>query len=199
MTLQRPDSIARSDYPSTEAWARAVIVEAHYRQFGRGPTLLEAQFAQAVARGESHYGRGWKDAGVGSHNWGAVQAGRPPCNPDTAFPYGDTHEDGEPYAACFRRYPSDVDGAAHFQAILWRANTRAEANAGNIDGFSKAMRANRYYELRQDLHTKALTRNLQVITQALGEPMPSGNVSGSGLLLLAGAAGIGWLAYRYLR
>jgi hypothetical protein len=176
-------SLVRSDYPTRHHWARAIILAGFRQSMGRAATLREAQFAQAVALGESSYGRGWKDAGVGSFNWGAVQAGRPPCDPARSFPYGDTHEAGQPYAACFRKYASDVDGAADFIRIMMKPNVLSAANGGSIEGVSSGMRANHYFELALDKHIIALTRNLKEITTALGEPMPSSSGSGGGGLI----------------
>jgi hypothetical protein len=176
-------SLVRSDYPTRHHWARAIILAGFRQTFNREPTLREAQFAQAVALGESSYGRGWKEPGVGSFNWGAVQAGRPPCNPATSFGYGDTHADGEGYAACFRKYASDVDGAADFIRIMYKPNVLAAANDGNISGVSAGMRANRYFELALDKHIIGLTRHLKELTTALNEPMPSSG--GSPVLLIA--------------
>lgn len=187
-------STDRTKYASGELWARAIIVLGFRQTFKRNPTLREAQFGQAVARGESGYGRGWKDAGIGSHNWGAVQAGRPPCDPNRAFPYGDTHADGSKYAACFRKYPDDVTGAADFLRIMFKPNVIAAANAGDIRGVSTAMRANRYFELALDKHVIALTRNLTAMTTALNEPMPTIS-SGGGAMLVLLALPIGSLIY----
>jgi hypothetical protein len=188
IALLTADDISQdpSEYGNRELWARAIIVLGFRQALGRNPTLLEAQFAQAVARGESGYGTGWKDDGVGSNNWGAVQAGRPPCDPSTSFIYTDTHEDGTKYESCFRRYDTPADGAAGFIKIMMKANVLAAANAGDITGVSGSMRANHYFELGLDKHIVALTRNLKAVTTALNEPMPSGGSSGGGAMILVG-------------
>lgn len=148
--------------------------------FGREPTLLERQFVQVIALTESGYGQGWKNEGVGSWNMGAVQAGRPPCNPDTAFLYTDSHPNADgtstKYQICFRKYPGPVEGMADVARILYK---QMKIVPSSIRAVSTQMYEKHYYEgfgkTKEDRinnHIKAITANLQRITTALGEPMP---------------------------
>jgi hypothetical protein len=182
-----------------------MIIAAFEKVMGRTPTLLEAQFAQAVSRGESNYGRAaYKNRVTGESftntwNMGGVQCGRPPC-PSDCFEATDTHEDGEPYQACFRRYASPVDGFEHFIKVLYvnrnRQTVLAAANTGSIEAFSTALRKSGYFELPLGQHIKGMTHNLTAITKRLGEPMPGTGSDDSGLVvILLGAAVIGGIMW----
>lgn len=196
-------STAIEDYPSSEHWARAMIVAAFKAEFGREPTLLEAQFAQAVSRGESNYGRAayvnqlTGEKHVNTWNMGGVQCGTAPPCPANCFEATDTREDGTPYQWCFRRYDSPVEGFAHFIKVLYvnrnRKTVLEAANTGSIEAFSTALRASGYFELALDKHILAMTTNLQAITTKLGESMPS--ESGDGLTLIVGTAVLATAGY----
>lgn len=203
-THRTGQSTAIEDYPSSEHWARAMIVAAFAKQFGREPTRLEAQFAQAVSRGESNYGRAaytnkvTGEKHTNTWNMGGVQCGTAPPCPDNCFEATDTHADGTPYQWCFRRYASPVEGFEHFIKVLYvnanRQTVLDAANTGSIEAFSTALRASGYFELPLDKHILAMTHNLQAITTKLGEPMPdSGDGTGAmivGTVALAVAIGI---------
>lgn len=148
--------------------------------FGHEPTLLEVQFVQAVALLESGYGQGWKAAGQGSWNMGAVQAGHAPCNPATSFEYVDTHPNSDgtstPYTICFKKYPGPVEGMADVARILYK---QMKITPTSIRAVSTQMYEKHYYEgfgatkeARINNHIKALTAGLQKITTSLNEPMP---------------------------
>lgn len=165
--------------------ARALVNEAFKNVYGREATRNEAQFAQAVARIETNYGAAWKDAGAGSNNMGAVQSGRPPCNPATSFEYTDTHPTSAgsvPYRICFKKYPTPAAGMEGLIAVLYkqRPAVLAAAATGDIRAFSSAMYDTKYYEgfgatreARIANHVKAITGVLVGITKALDEPMPA--------------------------
>ena len=190
-------STAIEDYPSSEHWARAMIIAAFEREFGRKPTRLEAQFAQAVSRGESNYGRApyvnrlTGEKHVNTWSMGGVQCGSAPPCPPGCFEATDTHEDGTPYQWCFRRYETPVEGFEHFIKVLYvnrnRKTVLAAANTGDIREFSTALRASGYFELGLEKHIAAMTRNLQAITARLGEPMPG---EGDGAGVLVGVVGL---------
>lgn len=205
----------------SHAQARKVIESAYRSEFGDSPTLCEAQFAQTIALIESQYGSGWGGAGAGSNNWGAVQAGKPPCDPATSFTYTDTHptDTGQsiPYSICFRKYSTPEAGAAHMIRILYKQMPRVSAAALRCDsyGVSAAMYDSRYYEgfgatreARIANHHKAVLFRLKQITTALKEPMPVAKAGSGGILdkirgitpvqLLAGAAVAGgaWWYFR---
>lgn len=172
-------------------------------------TLAHVQFVQAVALIESGYGQGWKGDGVGSNNMGAVQAGRPPCNPNTSFQYQDSHPNSDgsstPYTICFKKYDTPTDGMADVARILYK---QMGVKPTSIRAVATQMYEHHYYEgfgatkeARINGEVKALTNALTKITSALGEPMPpayDGIGGGStaiplvlgGLALAAVAAGL---------
>lgn len=166
----------------SHAQARDIIIEAFERVFDREPTLLEAQFAQAWSLGESWYGQAkFKNRLTGEsrviNNWGSVQCVKgPPCDGD-CFEVTDTREDGTPYQWCYRVYATPADGAVSFIKTLYVSHQRHKvlkaANTGSIELFAETLRASRYFELGLSKAIKGLTSNLQKITSALGEPMPS--------------------------
>jgi len=188
---QPPDVVLPPDIPmarkvegtSREHWARNVIIGAA-ESLGLHLNVAQAQAIQAVSRGESAYGRGWKTAeGQNSNNWGAVQAGKPPCNPASSFEYTDSfpNKDGTStkYQACFKKYATPEEGAAHVVRLLMisRPTTRDAALSGSLHGVSKTMYDTGYYqgfgatpEKRIANHVSALQKNLDAITKALGEP-----------------------------
>jgi hypothetical protein len=101
---------------------------------------------QAVGYRESSYGAGWKPGkGEGSHNWGAVQAGSLwKCD---TFQTVDTSPETGEYVGSFRVYDSDLDGAIDMVRILTRTEAERKAlEAGDIELFSRAMKAAGYYE-----------------------------------------------------
>lgn len=166
---------------ASHAQAREWAHDGFVLQFQREPTLAEVQFVQAIALLESGYGQGWKNDGVGSWNMGAVQAGRPPCNPETSFSYTDTHPNSDgtstPYTICFRKYPGPVEGMADVARILYK---QMSIIPSSIRAVSTQMYEKHYYEgfgatkeARINNHVKALTAGLEKITTALGEPIPS--------------------------
>lgn len=165
-----------ASHADARAWAIAGTEEA----LGRQPTLLEVQFVQAVALLESGYGAGWKNDGVGSWNMGAVQAGKPPCNPETSFLYTDSHPnpDGSStkYEWCYRKYPSPEAGMQAVANILYN---QMSVKPTSIEAVSTQMYDKHYYEgfgaTREERvahHIDALNAGLEQITAALDEPMP---------------------------
>ena len=170
---------------TTDAEAREQIRAAWPLAFpGSEPTIRELQFAQAVSRGESHYGDGWRaaqPAGAGSNNMGAVHAPGPPCDPATSFAGFDTDAQGRRYATCFRRYPTPEAGFAHFLRVLYvggapgsrfdRRPVRAAVRRGELSRAVLEMSAERstYFELARGKYEKAVRANLAAITRALSE------------------------------
>lgn len=145
---------------------------------------------------ETGFSRRWGQAGQRSNNAGAVQSGRPPCNPSTSFIYTDTHPNPDgtstPYSICFKKYPTLVDGVADVARIMYREiRVGAEyrrpaldaAMIGDLYGVSAGMRAQGYYEgfgrtqaERIGNHHRALENAVRVVAIALGEPMPGGKI-----------------------
>lgn len=219
VTRQPGADIVKANFPTTEleteywkdgishAEARAALVEAFKKVLKREPTLREAQFAQAVSLGESGYGQwAFTNRVTGEKirntwNMGAVQCKQlPPCPPG-CFEATDTRADGSPYQACFVKYPSPIEGFEHFLTVLYINRGRKvlldAANKGDIANFSTLMRASGYFELGLKKHIAGMTKNLGIITKALGEPMPGSGSSSSKGGLIAGliiAAGLGALA-----
>lgn len=160
--------------------AKALIDQSFAAVLGRLPQGNEGVFAQAVALCETGYGASWDKvcggAGSGSNNMGAVQAGSPPCNPDTSFQCGDTHEDGTGYVACFRKYATPELGMIHFIQVLYKQRPKVlqVAKSGSVREFSTALRASKYFELNLEKHIVALTKCLNSVTTALHVPMPPG-------------------------
>lgn len=196
---------------TTHAQARQEILAAWPHVFADEPTLGELQGAQSVGLEETHYGD------MFNGNWGAIQgatAGADGSCPPGTFAHGDTHENGQPYAACFQLYPSPAAAAqALIRAVFigspgtrWdRAAVRRAAQAGDQIAFDTALRKSGYYELPLDQHIKATTRAVQEIAAALGEPialslnpekkgMPWLEVGVAGLVTVA--AGLGYMKWR---
>lgn len=167
--------------------ARSYITQAFQNVFGRVPTLLEAQCAQAIAWLEAQYGDGWAHdkAGAGSHNWGAIQAG--------AGWQGKTfeHADSSPkkdgtnswYVTKFRSYPDDTAGASDLVLCVYswhgRIGVMSAARAGDILGVSEELHRTGYYEGygasvedRINNHHKAVVSAFRIFTSALQEDMP---------------------------
>jgi len=168
-----------------------------YRCFARDPSLVESQVCQGVSWLETNYGKGWKGAGVGSKNRGAVQSGRPPCDPNSSFLYRDTHPNSDgtstTYSICFRRYATDEEACADMIRYVVGTASKPKKNVldacarGDLWGVSAGMRANRYYEgfgktqaERIENHRRALAGAIKRRCDELGEPFPSGKPSTMG-------------------
>lgn len=161
------------------AQARQYLVEAFPEVVGRQGTIPELQIAQGVSAGESNYGQAsYRNRETGeslsaTNNWGGLQCGssRPPC-PETCFEATDTHENGEPYQACFRYFETPELGVRAFLRELYirRPGVLKEAQRGNIRGVSTEMRRTDYFELGLEKHIEALTFNTQKVANALNEP-----------------------------
>jgi hypothetical protein len=158
--------------------------------FGREPTLPESQIAQGVGWLETQYGQGWKGAGVGSNNMGAIQSGKPPCTPGKSFLYTDTNPTSSgasiPYSICFKWYPDAAAGFGDLIRVAYKINGRQTvldaAHAGDIYGASEALYLTNYYkgfgptrEVRIAHHYRALRSAVNRRAAALGEKMPNGN------------------------
>jgi hypothetical protein len=168
------------------------------------PTLTEAeiQYALAVARGESFYGKGWKGEGVGSKNWGAVQG----SGPAGSFSNKDHHADGTAYTGKFKRYQSDEQGFLDMARILLKQNVRDALARGSLRDAVFAQHSNRYFELAPEKYLQAVLRNYAALTNNTGwsallsESGGSSAVAtvakGGAALGLAVLAGLGFLLWR---
>lgn len=150
--------------PMNDREAKEVLRRAaHARGIPLGPRAL--QLVQAVARLETRYGTGWggtcKGAGVGSHNWGAIQG--------PGFACVDTHEDGTPYLTSFRAYPSPESGAAALVTQLWsmrRVRRVLQEDSIDVVGMATAMRRSGYYEAPLERYVTAMRNNLRELRAA---------------------------------
>lgn len=174
----------------SRAEERVAVLQGFQELYGREPLLTEAQVAHGIGILESNCGAGWKGAGVGSNNWGAVQKSRPPCDIADSFLYTDTHPNPDgtstKYSVCFWKYPTPAAGAAGLMRVAFGSKEKPRkalkrAAAGDIYGVSAAMRAAGYYEGfgktqadRIANHFKALSNAVRGLCATLGEPFPTG-------------------------
>lgn len=148
---------------------------------------IDSLFVRMVAFFETNYGRGWKGAGVGSHNWGAITfAPRGEASEECAG--GFAHEDSrfDPkagkvvrYVTCFRSYPSDEAGAADVARVALKGNVREAIRTGRVSAGAAAMFANKYFtgikptpDENIAAYTAALERAKATILAETGEPDP---------------------------
>lgn len=122
---------------------------------------------------ETSYGQGWKGAGRGSNNMGAIQAGSS-WTGDT-FEYTDTHpnDDGTstPYRIAFRKYATPAEGWADLCRVMYvylgRRVVRERAQQNDTYGVSRTLHETHYYEgfgktvaERIRNHYRALSRSI---------------------------------------
>lgn len=148
-----------------------------------GLTPAEQQYLMTVAYGEGYYGQGWGSpsaltisesevamidpmAGVGSHNWGAVQG----TGPAGSFPHIDHHANHTPYVGNFKRYNSDTESAGDMAKILLKPNVRSALKAGDLHVAVVAQKANGYFEDTIEHYYAAVLRNYGILTSKLGWP-----------------------------
>jgi hypothetical protein len=154
--------------------ARLTLLRVWESVTGDPPTLAALQVVQAIGRHEGFYGEAskppeWK----GSHNWGAVQCGHGlPCAND-CFEASDSHEDGQRYRACFKRYPSDDAGAADLVRLVTgsRPSVKKWLASGNLDAVAFEMHRTHYHETLPDRYAAALLSNAEAMTKALPEKL----------------------------
>jgi len=134
----------------------------------------------AVALLETQFGSGWKGAGAGSHNQGAVQCGKGWTG--ARFVYTDTHPNADGtstgYSACFRSYATDQDGWDDLARVLYlgrRIGVAAAARRGDWPAVSREMHATGYYEGfgatvedRIANHARAMARGINRALAVLG-------------------------------
>jgi hypothetical protein len=183
----------------THKWASSIVNKAFQQVMGRLPTTAEKQIVMAVSDLESSYGRGWKNNGKKSHNWGAIQT-RSKSSP--SFSYQDSSVQGK-YQTKFKSYPDDVSGAADVVIKLFKDTRKQQmldpnrdyrtfggsipgpgrgelveqaAQTGDTTAFSKAMFYTTYYEgFAKDWvdrikdHAKGIQTRINNISSSLGE------------------------------
>lgn len=150
------------------------------------PPIGMLQLLGSQANFESNYGKAsytnkvtGEKSGV-INNWGAVQAGKPPCNPATSFEASDTHADGTPYTFCYKKYATPEDGAKDLlrQFTIRRPTGWNAAAVGDIDAAIKAWGkkdpvtgTGLYFEQGYESRAKGTLQRVQAIAAALGEPV----------------------------
>lgn len=113
------------------------------------PTDNELRMLMAVALHETTYGKGWRGAGEGSFNMGAIHA--TPSWTGLTFQGTDTSPTSTGgavlYSQAFRAYPNALDGWADLAATLMlKPHVRAAADSGNPLRMAEEMRKMSYYE-----------------------------------------------------
>lgn len=189
-------------------YCRAALIEAWPIVTGAPATLPELQIAAANAKLESSCGKAsYKNKVTGEssgviNNWGAVQAGPPPCDPAKAFEATDTRADGTPYQWCFARYATPGAGAAEMvrQMTVRRPTSWEAMKRGDIDAWAKAMRekdpvtgVGLYFEQSVEGRAKGIEQRVRAIAAAFGEPVVAtrgGPPSAAGTVPVAGAAAL---------
>lgn len=166
-----------------ESTARALIVSQWPEGVEASPAAYQA--AQAIARLETFYGKAWKGTGIGSHNWGAVQSGRPQdgvC--PGGFLYTDTRPNSDgtstPYSVCFKSYDTDALGCAGFLSVLLTGHIGQYVDtvirSGSAFAVATAMHSGGYFEgygatvqERINHYASAIAHNAAAIGASIGE------------------------------
>ena len=197
-SIYKEAAFSAAAHANLHRWAAGITDRAFQQVMGRTPTPAERQIVMAVSDLESNYGKGWKDQGAGSHNWGAVQT----RSKENSFSHQDSSAQGK-YTTNFKAYPDDIVGAADVVRNLFKANLKqrmpdpnnanramgssingpsrgeliqAAARSGDTNAFSRAMWYTNYFEgtapdfaERIRVHANAIQNNVNSIASALGE------------------------------
>lgn len=167
------------------AFGRKVLASVWPEVTGEQPNLATLQIAGAQADLESNYGlaqytnrvTGEKSGVI--NNWGAVQAGKPPCTPPN-FEVTDTHADGSAYNFCYRGYATPEDGARDLvrQMTIRRPTSWDHMKRGDIDSWAAQMRTvdpktgvGLYFEQSVEGRAHGIELRVNEIAQALNEPV----------------------------
>jgi len=137
---------------TTHAEARDLATAALRTVFpGAPPSSGEVAALAGIGFLETGYGAGWKGAGKGSNNMGAIQAGS--SWHGQTFVYTDTHPnpDGSStaYRVAFRKYATELDGWIDLVRIAFagrRTRVREAARRNDLLGVSRELRTSAYYE-----------------------------------------------------
>jgi peptidoglycan hydrolase-like protein with peptidoglycan-binding domain len=133
--------------------ARVLAAKALTEVFHTTPTPGEVNHICAVSHIETAHGYGWKGAGKGSNNQGAVQKGS--TWRGEVFTYTDTTpipgtNNSKPYVAYFRKYPTPLDGWIDLVRVGYsycgRGVVREAAKRDDTYAVSKLLHDTRYYE-----------------------------------------------------
>lgn len=192
----------------THVEARRVLLRAGVLLFGVVLPWRALQFAQSVALSEGgRYGAGCyvdqmhSTRDCETNNWGAVQCPVPPPCPSGCIEATDTHRDGTPYQACFRKEPSPEAGASTFlrELFLRRPAVRAYAERGYFRQAVFEMSRTHYFEASPDLYDQSVSRNADFVARELGEPRGSVRPSWAPLAIVSTAIGLGAVALNVWR
>jgi hypothetical protein len=169
----------------SHAQARIFAKEALANRFGREPFSGETKALTGVANLETQYGAGWKGAGKGSFNMGAVQCGS--SWKGDRFSYTDTrpNDDGTstPYRVDFRKYPTAEDGWFDLVNVVYvnrgRQCVREAAQFGDFYRVSQTLHQTGYYEGfgatgadRIRNHYRALSKSIAAADGAVAPVVP---------------------------
>ncbi len=135
---------------------RSVYIDAFKKVHNRSPSNEELEAVMAVGRHETIFATAKFRGGVGPgmHNHGAVQCCKPDANgecPSNAFLSQDTTPQAGGgdvvYSVCFKRYDTDVDGAADLIRIVGnKPLALLKATGGSLSGFAAGMYLQGYFE-----------------------------------------------------
>jgi hypothetical protein len=194
---------------SLHQFGRTVLQRVWPNVTGSEASLSELQIAGAVATLETSYGQGWKGAGAGSNNWGAINCPQRAVDgqcPGGCFPAQDSSPGQDLEIRCFKAYASADDGAAGLirEITLRRPHAWEAMRSGDIDGFSRAMRglsgdpvyfegiaasaaerANPELQKEESAkrHAAIVAKHVQDIATALGESVAATRGGGGGVAL----------------
>ncbi len=137
------------DPPIDDQEAKEVLSVAYQGLFGDDePNLFALGIAQAIGLMEGNYGR-WGPGGK-SNNWGAITS---PKNsdgscPSGTFQHGDSSFEAGKVQACFKLYPTSLEGATDLLQQLYvnRPDTFQAAINGDIREVAKTMYTSNYYQ-----------------------------------------------------
>lgn len=170
---------------TTHSQARAYAKDALSKRFGREPFAGETKALTGIACIETSYGDGWKGAGKGSFNMGAVQCGS--SWKGERFSYTDTHPNpngtSTPYRVDFRKYGTANAGWFDLVNVVFvnrgRQCVREAAQFGDFRRVSQTLHQTGYYEgfgktvaERIDNHYRALSKSIAAADGSIAPVVP---------------------------
>lgn len=165
--------------PAMHAAARRDAAEAFQDVVHAEPSSNELRLLLAVALHETTFGAGWRGAGAGSFNMGAIHA--------TSAWHGDTFDasDTKPtdtggtiaYGQAFRKYPNAVEGWKDLVRELYlnRSSVRRAAATGSALSVARAMYDTSYYQGQGATRDQRIRGYAQALADMLWEIDRNGN------------------------
>lgn len=158
---------------TTHADARGYAARALTRLMGHEPAPGAIKALAGIGCLETSYGDGWKGAGRGSNNMGAIQCGTGWAG--KRFSYVDTHPNADgtstPYRIDFRAYDSPEDGWYDLARVAFvnrgREIVLAAAERGDWHGVSAALHRTGYYEGFGPTITDRIANHCKALTRAI--------------------------------